>query len=195
MRGTRRMRAIIGLVVVGATLLFGSAAGAQTEDDEYANVISATINNPTPGSTCDNTDITVSVDDLQPGSSASFTLYSDPVPLGTTVADDQGRASLTFDLPAGTTIGEHEVVVAGTNSFGVADEVRLTINVVRCGTTPPGTNPGGQNPGGSGSGSGSGSGNLARTGTDLGAPLRIGVVVLAVGAALLLAARKRTAQA
>ncbi len=192
MRGTRTLQAILGVLVVGAVLAVASVAGAQgtLENDEYSGVISATISNPTPGVSCNNTGIVITVDHLQPGSTATFILVTPngEVVLGTAVADANGRATLTFDLPPGTPVGQHTIIVRGINNYGVADEVRLTINVVDCDHRPPPTTPPttpGTPPGG---------GGLVRTGTDLGAPLRIGMVVLAAGAALLLVSRKRTAR-
>jgi hypothetical protein len=175
------MGGVIAALLMGL-MLAGSPAGAQDGGD-YAEVINATTDRPTVGSTCNNTDITVTVSELLPGADATFTLYSDPVVLGTVTANDAGQASLTFDLPAGTTIGRHEIVVTGTNSFGVADSDTIVLNVTSCATGP----------GPSGPGATPGGGSLARTGTDVSTPIRAAVLVFAGGAALLLVSRKRQA--
>ena len=181
MRARHTVKMALGLVVIVAGLMVSGVAGAQS--DEYANVLTASVNNTTPGDSCNNTGITVSVDEVQPGSSVSFVLHSTPVNLGSAVANDEGVASLTFDLPSGTTLGAHTITATGTNRFGTVDDVDVAIQVVSCAPSPGGNNPGG------------GNGDLARTGTDLGGPLRVGVLVVAAGAALVLASRKRTARA
>lgn len=186
MRAAHTIRVAVGALAVVAVMAFGGAAGAQVGD--YPDVLSGGINNPSPGVSCNNTGLTVTVDNFQPGAEVTFTLFSDPVVLGTVVAGADGVATLTFDLPAGTTLGQHTVVVEGINENGVEESFEQTISVVSCATNPPGTNPNPTTPGTTG-------GGLARTGTDLGAPLRIGMVAIAAGAALLLATRKRPARA
>jgi hypothetical protein len=170
--------ALIALFLMGLSL--GAPAGAQS--DEYADVLTSGVDRPTVGvgGSCSNTDITVTTSNLAPGTDATFTLYSDPVVLGTVVADAEGDATLVFDLPAGTTLGRHEVVTTGINEFGVADEGSVFLNVTTCATGD-----------GDGDDDGTGGGGLARTGTDVSTPIRAAVVVFAAGAALLLVSRKR----
>jgi hypothetical protein len=165
--------AAVAVFLMGLTLA-GSPVGAQ--DDEYADVLNSTVDQPTVGATCNNTGITVTTTNLAPGTDATFTLFSDPVVLGTVVVADDGTASITFDLPAGTNVGRHEVVTSGTNEFGVAEEESIVLNVTSC------------------AGSGTGGDGLARTGTDVSTPVRAAVLVFAAGAALLLVSRKRQAR-
>ncbi|HEX7130980.1 MAG TPA: hypothetical protein VF228_00305 [Iamia sp.] len=169
--------AAVAVFLMGLTLA-GSPAGAQ--GDEYADVLTSTADQTTVGSTCNNTGITVTTSNLLPGTDATFTLFSDPVVLGTVVADDDGNASITFDLPAGTTLGQHQLVTSGTNEFGVAEDETIVLTVVSCAGT-----------GGTG---GTGGDGLARTGTDVSTPVRAAVLVFAAGAALLLVSRKRQAR-
>lgn len=181
MRAGHTIRAAMGGIVAGllmGLMLAGSPAGAQDGGD-YAEVINTTVDRPTVGGSCNNTGITVTASELQPGSDATFTLNSDPVVLGTVTADADGNATLVFDLPAGTTLGTHTIVTTGTNSFGVADSSTITLNVTSCATTP--------------GPSGTGGTGLARTGTDVSTPIRAAVLVFAGGAALLLVSRKRQA--
>jgi len=167
--------AVVAIFLMGLTLA-GAPAGAQTDDD-YANVLVTTLSQTTAGASCNNTDITIVTSEMLPGSDATFTLFSDPVVLGTVVVADDGTASLTFDLPAGTTLGQHNIVTEGIDRFGEADTETVVLNVTSC---APGGTPGGP-----------GDDALARTGTDVSGPVRIAVLVFAAGAALLLVSRKR----
>lgn len=173
--------AVVAAFLMGLSLS-GAPAGAQSSDDgDYADVLNTTVDRTTVGASCNNTDITVTTTGLLPGSDATFTLYSDPVVLGTVVADDDGNATLVFDLPSGTTIGAHEIVTTGTNENGIAEEETIVLNVTSC---APGGDTGA-------SGGSDDDGALARTGTDVSTPVRAAVVVFAAGAALLLVSRKR----
>ncbi len=181
MRARHMIKAAMGGTIAALLMglvLVGSPAGAQDGGD-YAEVINTTIDRPTVGGSCNNTDITVTTSELQPNSEVTFTLYSDPVVLGTVTAGADGTATLVFDLPAGTTLGRHEIVTTGINSFGVADSSTVILNVTSCATT---------------GGTGTGNDGLARTGTDVSTPLRAAVLVFAGGAALLLVSRKRQAR-
>jgi hypothetical protein len=163
----------VGLMVLGLT---GTPAGA--EEEGYSDVLNSVVDKPTVGASCNNTDITVSTSNLLPGSEATFTLYSEPVVLGTVTVGPDGVASLTFDLPAGTTIGEHRIETTGTNEAGETDREGFFIDVTSCAPT-------------GGPGGGTDDDGLARTGTDVSTPVRAAVVVFAAGAALLLVSRKR----
>jgi hypothetical protein len=97
-----------------------------------------------------------------PGERVTFVLHSDPVVLGTAVADADGVATLTVTLPAGVPAGQHTVVATGVDSGRVA-EVGVTL-----------TGP---------------AGSLAVTGTD---PVALGGLVAALlvtGGALVAGAR------
>jgi len=193
MRAGHRVKAaaaaIVAVVLMGLSLS-GGPAGAQGEDD-YADVLNTTVDRTTVGNSCNNADITVTTSGLLPGSEATFTLYSDPVVLGTAVADAEGNATLVFDLPAGTTIGRHEIVTSGTNANGVPEEETIVLNVTSCAPSPGGPGSSGGGTGGTGATGGTGGDSLARTGTDVSMPVRAAVVVFAAGAALLLVSRKR----
>lgn len=61
-----------------------------------------------------------------PGERVTFVLHSDPVVLGTAVADANGVASLTVTLPVGVPAGLHRVVATGVDS-GRTAEVGVTL--------------------------------------------------------------------
>jgi hexosaminidase len=187
MRAAHKVRiTLAGLIAVAVVALTGLPSGAQ--EAEYPGVLNTTLSRTTVQQ-CGNEGLTATTTGLAIGSTATFTLFSDPVVLGTAVANEVGTAVLTFDLPAGTTLGEHTLRTDGTLPSGAPARTEVKLQVTTC---APGGGGGG---GGSGSGSGSSGsgtgGNLARTGTDLSNPLRLAVVLFAVGAALILAARKR----
>jgi hypothetical protein len=188
MRAAHTLRiGFAGVIALVLMAFVGAPAGAQ--DAEYVDVINTTLSRTTIEA-CGNEAVVVTTTNLQPGSEVSYTFFSDPVDLGTATADATGTATLTFDLPAGTTLGTHTVVAEGTNEFGQPDRNEVTVVVRDCSTTPPGGG-GGGGTGGTGGGGGT---DLARTGTDLSNPLRLAVVLFAAGAALILAARKRQAR-
>lgn len=64
------------------------------------------------------------------GESVTAVMYSDPVNVGTFMADDSGTVRATFTVPAGTPAGEHRLVLTGQRSGAVAE-----------GTFAVGTNP------------------------------------------------------
>lgn len=188
----RKRRSVTFAILLAAAGIFavltGPAVSAQQNGPSPGpEVLNTTISSPTAlGPSCSNVDLTVTTEGLLPGSAATFTLYSDPVVLGTVAVGDDGIASLTFSLPAGTDVGTHRVETTGTDTLGEQASASVDLQVLSCATGPTPTSPG-TGPGGNGS--------LARTGTDLGAPIRIGIVVLAAGAALVLTTRKRQARA
>lgn len=103
-----------------------------------------------------------------PGERVTFVLHSDPVVLGTAVADADGVATLTVTLPTGVPAGAHTVVATGADS-GRAADVGVTL-----------TGPADE---------------LAVTGTD---PVALGglvVALLVTGGALVAAARLRRRRA
>lgn len=187
---------VLGVV---ASLTFGSVAGAQ-----YTPVCSVTA---APSSAAPGATVTLSgfVDDgieakaRVPSQEVSFTI--DGLELGSAVTDAEGNFSTEVTIPAELAPGEY-TITANCGDFGEGDILGNTDIRVTGSTTPTtpggggnqGNNGGNQGGGSSGSGgSGStGGGTLARTGTDLGLPVQIGVALLALGGiALALSASRR----
>lgn len=191
MRAAHRLKIVGAVAAIAVLSVLAAPAGAQSGEN-YSDVLTMTLS-ATSTRQCDNEDITVRVEGLQAGSTASFEFRSDPVDLGDATADAEGVASLVFNIPPGTELGEHEVVVTGTNLHGQPETAIVILDVVSCADDPG--EPGGPGDDGDGGGVGPGrdgdGGPLARTGTDLGMPLRVAVVAIAAGAALLLMGRKR----
>ena len=54
----------------------------------------------------------------KPGTEVAFVIYSEPLFLGTTIADENGVATLLATLPSGFPLGEHTVVSLGEDALG-----------------------------------------------------------------------------
>ncbi|RRC94954.1 S8 family serine peptidase [Schaalia canis] len=154
------------------------------------------------------------------GEEVTFTVYSDPVVVGTVAADQEGRASITWNVPVDFPAGTHTVKAVGTS--GRAAEMTFTVKDVST-IVPPTSNQGGTDttppqkdsgaPKGSekdsdtsagthtgksadaatqkNAGKAKGSGSLAATGAQVTALVTIAAVVALAGAAGI-AARKRS---
>lgn len=73
---------------------------------------------------------------FKPGSSASFTLHSTPVNLGTATVDAQGVATLGVTLPAGVAPGQHSVVIDGVGVDGKARQLSAALTITAAATAP-----------------------------------------------------------
>jgi hypothetical protein len=160
--------ALMGLVVV-AVLALGAPSGAQYNHHPTCRLIHLVMN---PGGT--NTAI---AEGFRAHSTVTFTIFSDPLPIGTAVSDDQLVATRQFTLPTDFPAGEHEVEAAGVLPDGTPATVRATITVVPAEAGADASDPGSE--------------DLARTGGSTGNLARIAVLLVAAGGALLLASRKR----
>ncbi len=112
--------------------------------------------------------VTLEARGFLPGESVDFVLHSDPVYLGTVVADAAGVARLTVTIPAGVPAGGHHVLAAGLTS-GTWSRVPVVVTA-------------------------SGGRVLAATGTSAAGATGIGVALIAFGAGLV-AVRARTRRA
>ena len=73
---------------------------------------------------------------FSPGSTATATLYSDPVVLGSGIVGDDGRVSLTVEIPSDTSIGDHELELSGQDFRGEEISV-ITPITIGVDETPP----------------------------------------------------------
>ena len=96
---------------------------------ECAPVLSPVVTSSAPVLTVRES-ATVTAAHLRPGSTATFELHSEPVVLGTAVADDEGVARLTFTVPA-VDAGEHELIAIGEDAAGSAARASVTVTVER----------------------------------------------------------------
>lgn len=72
-------------------------------------------------------EITVTARDFKPGHEVRFELHSDPVVLGTVVADNNGVATLTTSIPKDTPAGAHEIVAIDTTDENVRVSQPITV--------------------------------------------------------------------
>lgn len=79
--------------------------------------------------------ITLVARDFLPGETVSFYLHSDPIFLGTAVADKNGVATLVVAIPAGAPAGEHHVRATGATSLRTA-EIPVTVTAAPVVTAP-----------------------------------------------------------
>ncbi|MDR0837098.1 MAG: Ig-like domain-containing protein [Propionibacteriaceae bacterium] len=63
---------------------------------------------------------------FQPGEVVTATMHSDPLDLGTQVANTNGQVVFTWTVPAATPVGTHEVVLDGSRSGQVSDTFNIT---------------------------------------------------------------------
>lgn len=122
------------------------------------------------------TEIELVARDFQPGETVVFFLHSEPVLLGTAVADADGVARLTVALPTDVPAGDHHVRATGGTS-GRSAEIALAI-----GTATPVANPV----------AAPAATELATTGSSTAALVAAQALLLG-GGALLLVARRRLA--
>ena len=164
------------------------------------------------------TGITISVDTAKPGDTIAVggtgfspsepvrvTLFSEPVVLGTTTADQNGLASLTFVLPANTPPGAHTIEMLGLASgkqLSVALQVSpsSTTTTTTTTTVPGATTTAAGGAGSEGGGSGGATtvpadqGTLPRTGDDATHNLPLAVLLISLGVVLSVVASRRFAR-
>jgi len=166
----RRVQLVVGAIVgVAVFAALGSAASAQC----YPNCVAAlTIDDPTatPGQT-----LTATATGLDPFTSASGVVNSDPIALGSKQVASNGTVAFSFVVPADYT-GVHTVRVNGVSN---GRAVTLTANFTVSSVVPVATTVARSTP-------------LARTGDDSVVPLaQIGVGLLALGGAAGYVTRRR----
>lgn len=91
-----------------------TVAGEPARSTDKPN-IGVALDTPTPAVLVGGS-VTLLADDFDPGETVAFFLHSDPVYLGTVVADAQGRARLVVTLPAGVPTGPHTAIATGGTS-------------------------------------------------------------------------------
>lgn len=159
--------ALVMLVCVAST----GVAGAQDAYPPAGDTFVANTTTVGAGGT-----IVLGIQFCRPASEASFDLDSS-VPLGTAIADGDGRATLNATIPSGTAPGAHTINGACTGADGQLLTMTLAITVT-----------------GAEAGGGSGSGGLPTTGAGSTIPMsRIALAAVLGGGLLVLAADRRRA--
>lgn len=128
-------------------------------------------------------ELTMGGHNFKPGTTATFTLHSDPVVLGQAVVKADGTVTLTAKLPSNVPAGQHTVVISGTGTNGQAAEVSLALEIkATAGTIPAST--------GAATPAATNDGDLASTGAST-APLLVGGLALLLAGAVVVAGRRR----
>lgn len=160
------------ILLLSAALLFITAGGAHAQDaDGYADDDTVVVSDTTvvPGQS-----VTASARTFMPGSPVTFTLFSQPITLGTVDANSEGVATITFTMPD-VPAGEHTLRASGTGDDGAPLTVDTTLTVV---------------------GAGASARALPTTGSDgTISTTQVGLAALVVGGLLVLAAQKRRSNA
>lgn len=201
----RRLMGVIAAIVLAvmASFTFSQVAGAQ-----YAPTVCTVTVSPTTvaagGTVTLSGTVTDSPTPRAPISGQTVSFSVDGQDLGSTTTDADGNFSLQVVIPADLSPGSQTIVAnCGPGPDGdILGNTDIVVTGGGGGTNPPGTSPGGGNQGNQGNQGGGtqgsqGGGTLARTGTDLGLPVQIGVGLLAMGGIVLAlsASRRRTSAA
>ena len=101
----------------------------------------------------------------RPGETVTGTMLSEPLALGTQVANAAGEVTFTWTIPAGTELGAHSVVLEGTDSGSVSGTFRVVAS----------------------------DGGLAPTGLDLGVTVPIGIMLALFGTWAVITGRRKLA--
>lgn len=130
----------------------------------------------------DGENILVSTTGWQPGSTITAIFESDPIMLGTLVADTLGNATKSFALPSGVPTGAHTVKLTGTGIAGQVQVLAAPVTVTRsiAAAVITATTPTTQI-----------TTTLPVTGGDITTPTGVAVLLFGVGGALLIVARRR----
>jgi hypothetical protein len=125
------------LLVEGACVAYYQGGEFQYPDASFtvtgapSNTLTVDDNTVAPGQT-----INLQGPGYRPGSNASGVLFSDPVVLGSAVADSSGVVRLAVTIPANTTSGTHRIELQGVDGAGAARVLSANITVSRSGTLP-----------------------------------------------------------
>ncbi|POH59237.1 GDSL-type esterase/lipase family protein [Arthrobacter glacialis] len=74
-------------------------------------------------------ELTMTGSNFKPGTTATFTLHSDPVVLGTAVVAPNGVVTLTAKLPTAVPAGVHTLIITGTDANGETAETSAELTV------------------------------------------------------------------
>src|SRR5262245_61924596 len=105
-RSLLAMALVLGLVV----------AAVPADAQQYppaANFLTVSDTTPFPGQT-----ITISSGTYLPGTTVTITFFSQPVSLGSAIANSVGTVSVQGTIPADTPLGQHTVQASGQTAAG-----------------------------------------------------------------------------
>lgn len=165
-RSSHGWKTRVAMVVAAVAMLLIPASVAAAQGYGTADGPKVSDATPAPGAK-----ITVEFSGFAPNIDVTLEFHSDPVKLGTFKSDAAGVVKATISVPDGVT-GNHTVVASGLSVAGQPVTVSVPVAV---------------------SPAKAGAGLLALTGADSRSMVALGTILLIVGAAATLAARKRMA--
>jgi len=184
---------------VGATTIEYRAmdrAGQVSQTAIASVVVSAGTPQPTielsPSTVQAGKSISVTGRGYQPGETVTFTLFSDPIALGSATADASGSFTYTATIPVTVAPGTHTLRVAGVLSGGLAERVLRVTAATAPGLPDPGLNVPGS-PGSSDPMGGTPGARLAATGAGTDGLLPAALALTLAGLALFLLRRRTRA--
>ena len=83
--------------------------------------------------------LNITGENFKAGSSATFTLHSEPVQLGTATADANGVVGLSVVLPSAIPAGQHRIIIDGVGLGGEAQQVSAPLTVTASAANTPAT--------------------------------------------------------
>ncbi|MHA7270843.1 GDSL-type esterase/lipase family protein [Arthrobacter sp. HLT1-20] len=139
-------------------------------------------------------ELTMTGSNFKPGTTATFTLHSDPVVLGTAVVSANGVVSLTAKLPTSIPAGVHTLIITGTGANGESAETsaKLTVSAASGTASASGTSTASDTPAGNQDANNQAGKNLANTGAGT-TPFLLGGLALLLAGALSIVSRRRNA--
>ncbi len=132
-----------------------------------------------------------------PRTDVDLELRSTPRPLGTATTDDLGRFTATVTIPSDTDPGPHRVVATGVDPFGAEQSVSLNVEVRAIRQSAVRADPASSTTGAVPASSTAEAvpSSLASTGRTFGITVRVGLIMLLLGAAMVATARRRSTRA
>ncbi len=126
------MKRIVLAAAASLMMLAAPAAHAQTYNQFQVGQFTVSVSQPAPGQP-----ITISICCFRNGSTVTFTIFSDPVVLGTATADAQGVATGSFTIPANLPAGNHTIVSSGIGPNGQPVSYSRAITLVSATSATP----------------------------------------------------------
>ncbi len=161
----RRILLVVSAAVAMTLVLLGPAAAQYPPLPEEGVDVAVSDATLLPGEP-----FTVTGDGWLPGSTVTFTLFSEPVVLGSAAVEDDTTFSARLEIPENTAPGTHTLEISGTNDDGQPRVAELTLEVL---------------------GTAANASHLASTGANPTAGLGLAAALLVAGGITLSVARRR----
>lgn len=139
-------------------------------------------------------ELIISGKNFKPGTSATFSLHSDPIVLGSSAVAKDGTVTLATKVPANVPAGAHTVVIKGADAAGEAAEVSIALTVTAAGGSTAAVPSASATDAASNPVAGKDTNGLANTGSASTTGFLLGLALLLAGAASVGLVRRRGAR-